>query len=250
LQRYEKASFYPLGYLKLVSPRGANDHEVGNDLTFEQNAVLSCLWNWRDLTARRTDESGGFIMSNSELLRIGKAIPTDAQAIVATGPLSAYVREHLEELSSVIQEHLHGQGGEVTSTDKSMEVSADVGGDESFALNLPSPSRATGSHTLRNSSGKKRSSFEIGMGGTRHQMGRMQGYSTVTDFTPCLPAVPAVSSFHASSAGSRGEVEVENTHRNYQDVMETDQDWKKKVCNFVECATCNLFELFIYHCFM
>ena len=223
LQRYEKPSFYPLGFLKLVCPRGTSNLQGGHELTFEQNATLSCLWNWRDMTARRADESGGFIMSNAELLRIGLAVPSDAQSIVATGPLSEYVREHLEELSAVIQEQVHGQGNGVgASALLGGSVSAGMEGDEKeeqFSLNISSPSRGRESHST------KRSSFEIGMGGSRHQMGRLQGYSTVTDFTPCLLPVPMVSSFH--TAGSVGDGEVED--RNFQEVMETDHDWKKKV---------------------
>jgi ribonuclease D len=233
LQRYEKDSFYPLGYLKLVNPRASEDQQVANNLSFEQNAVMSCLWNWRDLTARRTDESCGYIMSNAELLRIGKAAPSDASALVATGPLSEYVREHLEEVASVIQEQLQGgAGGSSSGADVSAVggVSTSAADEEQFMLSLSSPARAS----------KKRSSFEVGMGGSRHQLGRMQGYSTVTEFTPRLPPVPALSSFHApasgaaaagGASGAAGSSEAENVHRNFQNIMDTDPDWKKKVMN-------------------
>lgn len=183
----------------------------GNGLTFEQNSVLSCLWNWRDLTARREDESCGYIMSNAELLRIGKAVPSDTQAIIATGPLGEFTREHLEDICSVIQEQLQGGGNQ---GDRMPMASAgeEAGGgeEESFMLNLSSPAPAN----------KKRSSFEVGMGGTRHQMGRMQGYSTVTEFTPHLSAIPSVSSFHPPEGSDQ-------LLRN--DGIGTDPDWKKKV---------------------
>lgn len=69
-------------------------------------------------------------------------------------------------------------------------------------------------------------------------MGRLQGYSTVTDFTPCLPPPPLVSSFHTGASGADAG-EAENMQRNFQDVMETDPDWKKKVC--VQHFCCSLF---------
>lgn len=217
LQRYEKDLFYPLGYLKLVSQKSSRETQPSRDLTFEQNAVLSCLWNWRDLTARDKDESCGYIMSNAELLRIGMAVPHDAQDIIATGPLSVYVREHLEDIVDVIRKQVH----EDSESKDNIIMRSDIGGSnvmeqENFTLNL-SPTRIS----------KKRSSFDIGMGGSRHQVGRMLGYSTVTEFTPCLPTVPVVSSFQAGSRQGRGD--AENVHRNFQMLMDTDPDWKKKV---------------------
>ena len=211
LQRYEKAPFFPLGYVKLVPS--------SHNLSFEQNSILSCLWNWRDITARQCDESCGYIMSNAELLRISMAVPRDANAIKATGPLSVYVREHLDDITAIIREELRNDGG-IVEKDRKNHYDAPF---EHEVL-------ASGSGTSRES--RKRNSIEIGMGANRHQIGRMKGYTTVAEFTPCLRPLPPMSSFHVATNVTRdSESDIENVHRNFHNVVEKDQEWKKKVHN-------------------
>jgi ribonuclease D len=103
LLRYEKEAFASMGYQKLFNVRlGMPKSE---SLSAIQDTVLSALWNWRDLAARDADESPAFIMSNSELLRIGlcESVPrTEAELVSCGQPLTAYVRAHLGEVLRVI----------------------------------------------------------------------------------------------------------------------------------------------------
>jgi len=53
----------------------------------EQDAVMAALWQWRDNTARNLDESIHYIMSNSELLRIGIIMPTTQSELIQCEPI-------------------------------------------------------------------------------------------------------------------------------------------------------------------
>ncbi|KAL7562909.1 hypothetical protein ACA910_000281 [Epithemia clementina (nom. ined.)] len=68
--------FDPNGYQKLLLTgssrrRGRNRAQQSrNRCTPRQEAVLKALWDWRDATARRDDESTAFICPNATLLRL------------------------------------------------------------------------------------------------------------------------------------------------------------------------------------
>ena len=104
LLRYDKEPFVSTGYLKLFNVRlGMPKSE---SLSAVQDSVLSALWSWRDLTAREMDESPAFIMSNSELLRIGlsESVPrTEAELLSCGQPLTAYVRSRLGAVLRVVR---------------------------------------------------------------------------------------------------------------------------------------------------
>lgn len=85
LKRYEKDYFYPHGYLNLLSKKASNS------LTMEQNLILGHLWNWRDIIARKEDESVTYIMSNAELIRIGLKCPKSETEFFECGPFSEYL---------------------------------------------------------------------------------------------------------------------------------------------------------------
>lgn len=85
LKRYEKEYFYPHGYLNLLNKK------TSNSLSLEQNLILGLLWNWRDLIARKEDESVSYIMSNSELVRIGLRCPKSESEFYECGPFSEYL---------------------------------------------------------------------------------------------------------------------------------------------------------------
>jgi hypothetical protein len=96
LKRYNKEPFWPLGYRKLLNgPRGV---PAAEDISDEQENTMAALWEWRDSRAREQDESPLFIMSNAEVLRIGKARPCDQEALELCSPLSGVVRELSEEI--------------------------------------------------------------------------------------------------------------------------------------------------------
>lgn len=86
LKRYEKELFWPLGYRKLLDiPRSCAPK--AQDISDEQDTVMAALWQWRDSTARSLDESVHYIMSNSELLRIGLVMPTTASDFQQCQPI-------------------------------------------------------------------------------------------------------------------------------------------------------------------
>lgn len=86
LKRYEKELFWPLGYRKLLDiPRSWAPK--AQDISDEQDTVMAALWQWRDNIARNLDESVHFILSNSELLRIGLMMPTTASEFQQCQPV-------------------------------------------------------------------------------------------------------------------------------------------------------------------
>lgn len=59
-----------------------------------QDSILAVLWKWRDNYARELDENVTYIMSNSELLRIGFNMPDNIAELEVCSPLSLLVREN------------------------------------------------------------------------------------------------------------------------------------------------------------
>eukprot|EP00981_Chlorochromonas_danica_P001010 scaffold233_cov174-Ochromonas_danica.AAC.50 len=119
LVRYEKPFFRALGYRHLVKKhphlfQQANKNKDGMDvegndggLSSLQEAVLAKLWDWRDATARKEDESSAYVMSNSEMVRIAIHLPRTVDDLQhKASPLSAYVRDHIEEVVLVINQAL------------------------------------------------------------------------------------------------------------------------------------------------
>ena len=105
MKRYEKDPFWPLGYRKLLTgPRLAVPK--AEDITEQQDAVVAALWNWRDKTARAADESVLFVMSNSELLRIGCLMPKDVSQLLSSGPISDMTRSYAADVIALINNEL------------------------------------------------------------------------------------------------------------------------------------------------
>lgn len=100
-KRYEKEPFWPLGYRKLLngSRKATPKVDTVSDI---QDTVMGALWDWRDATARSLDESTDYVMSNSELLRLGTVLPRTQSQAEDTGPLSSLVRERINEVLGVI----------------------------------------------------------------------------------------------------------------------------------------------------
>ncbi|CAL8468190.1 g7729 [Coccomyxa elongata] len=76
LQRYEKELFSESAYLDYYR----RCHER---LTREQLAVFAGLYAWRDRTARQRDESTGFVLPKSLLLKLAKRAPCSAHDLRA-----------------------------------------------------------------------------------------------------------------------------------------------------------------------
>lgn len=104
---FEKPVFRPQGYRAVLKrARG-----VASTPSAVQEGVLAALWRWRDEVARREDEAVSWVMGNAELLRIGLRTPRTLQELLATtsGVLSAYPRQHPEEVLAVIADALRAQ---------------------------------------------------------------------------------------------------------------------------------------------
>jgi ribonuclease D len=111
LLRYTKEVFTEVGYFNLFQDRRAK--KKFDDLSATQDSILRILWNWRDNAARKDDESVTYIMSNSELIRMGTLdqIPSNAEELrLRCEPLSAYVRSHLADIFEAIKTGLKHLG--------------------------------------------------------------------------------------------------------------------------------------------
>lgn len=105
MTRYEKDVFNPLGYRTLLHSGGGSRTVPNlNDISAIQDAALAKLWNWRDMAAREQDESPQYIMSNSELLRIGLKVPKFEKDILVCAPITDYVRNHLSDIIKLMAE--------------------------------------------------------------------------------------------------------------------------------------------------
>ena len=62
-----------------------------NYLSGEQFAIFKALWNWRDETARREDESPSFVLPQQALYDIPKLSPPDARALYSLIPQSGFL---------------------------------------------------------------------------------------------------------------------------------------------------------------
>jgi hypothetical protein len=67
-----------------------------------QDSILAILWEWRDNYSRELDENVTYIMSNSELLRIGFNMPDNITEFEACSPLSLLVRENSKLILELI----------------------------------------------------------------------------------------------------------------------------------------------------
>ena len=104
LKRYEVEPFFPLRYKRLVEGSRRSSR-----LTPSQDMVLAALFDWRDSTARKLDESVHYIMSNAELLRIGTMIPRSLEELKKCQPLSTVVWDNANEILQLINDRLSVQ---------------------------------------------------------------------------------------------------------------------------------------------
>ncbi len=169
LKRYEKDKFFPLGYRKLLSSlplrvnKGSKNETNNSQLTTEQDLAISCLWNWRDLMARNEDESPIYIMSNSELIRIGKAIPNSESAFRACGPVTDFVKSHMMDIITALREQVYET---IAVTSSGVDDGSKISSTKQNKLLYKGDSKSSGG-----------------------LLSRIEGYSTVIEFTPVI--VPA-----------------------------------------------------------
>ena len=141
------ASDWRVGYFKLA---------VGErDLSPKQLSVFAAIHTWRDATARSEDESIGYVVSKSLLLRISRTNPESKKALLAvTRGDAPLVAKHAEQLIDLItRAAVRGAPPGIDINDGSEEVPITQGGDVGGAPVVLNDSNTTGvsSEVKRNS---------------------------------------------------------------------------------------------------
>lgn len=170
MERYEKEYFNPMGYQRLLLRQKA-------PLSQEQEAVLCALWEWRDRVARDEDESSLYIMSNAELLRVAKCMPTDAARLLSQcAPLSVYPTQHPDSVVVAIQNALGMTG--YTATLASLPKQPSLMASAKATCGLPD----------------KRSAFDVATAGSMSicAASRVVGYTTVYELLPRVEKSQAI----------------------------------------------------------
>lgn len=71
----------------------------------EQFAVFKALWKWRDVTARKEDESTNFVLSTTSIAEIARINPPDAKALHSLLPVTASLaRPRFDEIWGQIRD--------------------------------------------------------------------------------------------------------------------------------------------------
>lgn len=93
---YKKPLFYTKGFLNLCQH---NSH-----LNSKQTKALRDLYEWRDKTARESDESCEYVLKNHQLLKIAELLPREIYGILALcNPLSSILETNVHEVLEVIK---------------------------------------------------------------------------------------------------------------------------------------------------
>uniref|UniRef100_A0A671FGI0 Exosome complex component 10 n=1 Tax=Rhinolophus ferrumequinum TaxID=59479 RepID=A0A671FGI0_RHIFE len=98
LKKFVKPIFTDESYLELY--RKQKKH-----LNTQQLTAFQLLFAWRDKTARREDESYGYILPNHMMLKIAEELPKEPQGIIACcNPVPPLVRQQINEMHLLIQQ--------------------------------------------------------------------------------------------------------------------------------------------------
>ncbi|XP_075257895.1 exosome complex component 10-like [Convolutriloba macropyga] len=98
LKKYSKPEYHANSYQKVL-------RNVRKRLTNQQEFVIAKLYDWREETARRLDESPHYVLPNHMMIRIGEVLPREAQGILACcNPVPPLVREYLSVLHKIIMD--------------------------------------------------------------------------------------------------------------------------------------------------
>ncbi|KAG7363207.1 3'-5' exonuclease [Nitzschia inconspicua] len=103
--RYAPEPFRPDGYRSLTQRRG---HKT--ELNSRQEEVLKALWEWRDQTSRKFDESHAYVCTNAQLMRLAMACPTNLSTLQSLmQPMPPLLIRNSKEVLSLIQDRLREQ---------------------------------------------------------------------------------------------------------------------------------------------
>uniref|UniRef100_K9IP66 Exosome complex component 10 n=1 Tax=Desmodus rotundus TaxID=9430 RepID=K9IP66_DESRO len=98
LKKFIKPIFTDESYLELY--RKQKKH-----LNTQQLTAFKLLFAWRDKTARREDESYGYVLPNHMMLKIAEELPKEPQGIIACcNPVPPLVRQQINEMHLLIQQ--------------------------------------------------------------------------------------------------------------------------------------------------
>uniref|UniRef100_A0A2K5N3B2 Exosome complex component 10 n=1 Tax=Cercocebus atys TaxID=9531 RepID=A0A2K5N3B2_CERAT len=98
LKKFIKPIFTDESYLELY--RKQKKH-----LNTQQLTAFQLLFAWRDKTARREDESYGYVLPNHMMLKIAEELPKEPQGIIACcNPVPPLVRQQINEMHLLIQQ--------------------------------------------------------------------------------------------------------------------------------------------------
>lgn len=98
LKKFIKPIFTDESYLELY--RKQKKH-----LNTQQLTAFQLLFAWRDKTARREDESYGYILPNHMMLKIAEELPKEPQGIIACcNPVPPLVRQQINEMHLLVQQ--------------------------------------------------------------------------------------------------------------------------------------------------
>lgn len=98
MQKFVKPIFTDESYLELY--RKQKKH-----LNSQQLTAFQLLFAWRDKTARREDESYGYVLPNHMMLKIAEELPKEPQGIIACcNPVPPLVRQQINEMHLLIQQ--------------------------------------------------------------------------------------------------------------------------------------------------
>ncbi|XP_037684464.1 exosome component 10 [Choloepus didactylus] len=98
LKKFIKPVFTDESYLELY--RKQKKH-----LNTQQLTAFQLLFAWRDKTARKEDESYGYVLPNHMMLKIAEELPKEPQGIIACcNPVPPLVRQQINEMHLLIQQ--------------------------------------------------------------------------------------------------------------------------------------------------
>jgi len=98
LLTYEKEISTPLSYMTLY-----NKFNINFDQT--QLGVFAALYDWRDRTSRREDESLRYVLPNHMLFHISQEMPLDSDTLFSCiNPVPPLVRANVLEMTSIIRD--------------------------------------------------------------------------------------------------------------------------------------------------
>ena len=102
LIRYAKEPFLPEGYKSLTRQRA--NRKQRTELNAQQEQVLERLWEWRDQTARSSDESPVYVCSNAVLVRISLSCPGTVTALQALlNPIPPLVLHYATTITQIVR---------------------------------------------------------------------------------------------------------------------------------------------------